>query len=86
VRLEGLGQLKKSNDLIRTQTRDLPACSIMPQPTKLPRAQLIHVLAYYLFLCLWFVHRHFLLNKPQIRKQEDLYSMGASCIDFEDEA
>jgi hypothetical protein len=37
VRLEGLGQLKKIH-LIRTQTRDLLACSIVPQPTTLPRA------------------------------------------------
>jgi hypothetical protein len=53
VRLEGLGQWKnpmtssgvrirstekKSNDLIRNRTRDLPACSIVPQPTMLRRA------------------------------------------------
>jgi hypothetical protein len=40
VRLKGLGQLKnheKSNDLIANRTRDLPTCSIVPQPTKLPR-------------------------------------------------
>jgi hypothetical protein len=37
VRLEGLGQLKKSNDIIRNRIRDLLACSIAPQPTKLPR-------------------------------------------------
>jgi hypothetical protein len=36
--LEGLGQLKKSNDLIGDRIRDLPACSIVPQPTTLPRA------------------------------------------------
>jgi hypothetical protein len=41
VRLEGLGQLKKSNDLIGIWTRDLPACSIAPQPTTLPRAPII---------------------------------------------
>jgi hypothetical protein len=35
VRLEGLGQLKNIH-LIGTRTRDLPACSIVPQPTKLP--------------------------------------------------
>jgi hypothetical protein len=38
VRLEGLGKLKKSTELIVTRTRDLPACSIVPQPTTLPRA------------------------------------------------
>jgi hypothetical protein len=37
VRLEGLGQLKKSNYLIENRTRYLPACSIVPQPTTLPR-------------------------------------------------
>jgi hypothetical protein len=37
VRLEGLGKLKKIH-LIGTRTRDLPACSIVPQPTTtLPR-------------------------------------------------
>jgi hypothetical protein len=35
VRLEGLGQLKKSNDLIGIRTRDLPSWSIVPQPTTL---------------------------------------------------
>jgi hypothetical protein len=29
VRLEGLGQLKKCNDLIGNRTRDLPACSMV---------------------------------------------------------
>jgi hypothetical protein len=36
VRLEGLGKLKRIH-LIGTRTRDLPACSIVPQPTTLPR-------------------------------------------------
>jgi hypothetical protein len=38
VRLEGLGQLKKSNNLIGNRTRNLPACSTVPQPSTLPRA------------------------------------------------
>jgi hypothetical protein len=38
MRLEGLGQLKQLNDLIDNRTRDLPACSIVPQPTTLPGA------------------------------------------------
>jgi hypothetical protein len=37
VRLEILGQLKKKH-LNGTWTRDLPACSIVSQPTTLPRA------------------------------------------------
>jgi hypothetical protein len=36
VRLEELGQLKKKH-LIGTRTHDLPACSIVPQPTTPPR-------------------------------------------------
>jgi hypothetical protein len=35
VRLEGLGQLKKYNDLIGTRTRDLPACSKVPNETRI---------------------------------------------------
>jgi hypothetical protein len=38
MRLEGIGQLKKSNDLIRNRTRDLMGCSVVSQPTTLPRA------------------------------------------------
>jgi hypothetical protein len=38
VLLEGLGKLKNPNDLIGNRTRDLPACSIVPQQTTLPRA------------------------------------------------
>jgi hypothetical protein len=34
VRLEVLDQLKKSNDLIGNRTRDLPACSKVPQLTR----------------------------------------------------
>jgi hypothetical protein len=33
--------IEKSNDLIGTRTRDLPVCSILPQPTKLLRAPLM---------------------------------------------
>jgi hypothetical protein len=41
MRLEGLGKLKKKIHLIGTRTRDLPACSIVPQPTTIPRATAI---------------------------------------------
>jgi hypothetical protein len=41
VRLEGLGKLKKSNDLIGNRTGDLPACSIVLQPTTLQRAPVV---------------------------------------------
>jgi hypothetical protein len=36
--LEGLDKLKTSNALIVNRTRGLPVCSIMVQPTTLPRA------------------------------------------------
>jgi hypothetical protein len=36
VQLEGLRKLKEFNDLIGTQTHDLSACSIAPQPSTLP--------------------------------------------------
>jgi hypothetical protein len=35
MRLDGMGKLKKSNNLIGNRTGDLPACSIAPQPTAL---------------------------------------------------
>jgi hypothetical protein len=37
VRLEGLGKLKKFTSYV-TRTGDLPACTIVPEPTTLPRA------------------------------------------------
>jgi hypothetical protein len=49
VRLEGLGQLKKSTSS-GTRTGDLPACIIVPQPTTLPRAPRSDMmLVYYIF-------------------------------------
>jgi hypothetical protein len=38
VRLQGLGKLKKSSDIIGNRTRGLPPCSIVPQTTSLQRA------------------------------------------------
>jgi hypothetical protein len=38
VRLEEIGQLKKPNDFVGKGTSELPACSIVPQPTTLPCA------------------------------------------------
>jgi hypothetical protein len=37
--MQRLGKLKEFNSLIGTETRDLPACSVVPQPHTLPRAQ-----------------------------------------------
>ena len=36
--------MKNSNDTIGNQTRDLPACSAMPQPTAPPRAPNMYIL------------------------------------------
>jgi hypothetical protein len=36
--------LKRSDDLIGNRTHDLPACSIAPQPTTLPRAPIIVII------------------------------------------
>jgi len=33
--------MKKSNDTIGNRTRDLPACSAVPEPTALPRAPFV---------------------------------------------
>jgi hypothetical protein len=41
MRLEVLGKLKKSTSS-GSRTGDLPACSIVPQPTVLPRASISH--------------------------------------------
>ena len=35
--------MKNSNDTIGNQTRDLPTCSAVPQPTALPRAPVVCV-------------------------------------------
>jgi hypothetical protein len=47
VQLEGLGKLKIFNDLIGTQTCDLQASSIVPQPTML---MYVHLIKYYAYL------------------------------------
>jgi hypothetical protein len=41
---------KKSNELIGTRTRDLQTCSIVPQPTTLPRAPYIYKYTYWRML------------------------------------
>jgi hypothetical protein len=38
----GINSIEKPNDLMGTRTRDLPACSIVPQPITLPRS--LHML------------------------------------------
>jgi hypothetical protein len=47
LRLEGLGKLKKST-ASGTRTGDIPACSIVPQPTMPPRRDSYTFLSIYL--------------------------------------
>jgi hypothetical protein len=50
VRVEGLGKLKNPSDIIGNQTRDLPSCSIVLQPTTLPRAPLCVYIRIYIII------------------------------------
>jgi hypothetical protein len=47
-----LGKLKKKSTLSGTQTDDLPSCTILPQPTTLPRAPRDITYYYLLFFLL----------------------------------
>jgi hypothetical protein len=58
VRLEGLGQLKKSISF-GTGTGDLPACRIVPEPTTLPRATWMRSIE---LSIIWTVHWEYSLN------------------------
>jgi hypothetical protein len=42
--------IEKSSDFIGTRTRDLPACSIVPQPTTLPRDPEFQLLTLIMFV------------------------------------
>jgi hypothetical protein len=55
VQLEGLGKLKKFDDLIKTRIRDLPACIIVPQPTMLQYDPT------YVLIC-WLISKLHLIN------------------------
>jgi hypothetical protein len=59
--------IEKSNDLIGNRTRDLPACSIVPQPTTLPRAG---NWSFYDYIVMWQQSELLTvsLNKPQTNK------------------
>jgi hypothetical protein len=50
---ESIRSIEKSNDLIENRTRDLPACSIMRQPTTLQRASNFHFLIWTKFCLFW---------------------------------
>jgi hypothetical protein len=44
VQLEGIRSNEKSSNLIGNRNSDLPACSIVPQPTTLSHVPTIHIL------------------------------------------
>jgi hypothetical protein len=56
VRLKRLGKLKKIT-LIGTRTRDLPACSMVPQPTTLPRVPVIIYIHTHRFIVSKWLHK-----------------------------
>jgi hypothetical protein len=47
--LEGLGSVEKSNSLTANRTRNLPACTTVPQPTMLSRPILRLLVAIFFF-------------------------------------
>jgi hypothetical protein len=53
MRLEGLGQLKISDDLIGNRNRNLPVCSIVPQSTTLLRVRLVRDVARWKWIYPW---------------------------------
>jgi hypothetical protein len=73
VRLEGLGKLKKSND-IGNRTRVLLACSIVPRPITLPCAP---IEAYY---ALHHKHRCACLEVNKLFKRTHHYSGCSDCL------
>ena len=61
--------MKNSSDNIGNRTRDLPACSVVPQPTTLPRAlthirvQIIYIYIY-LFIYLFYYLYLYIFHGP----------------------
>jgi hypothetical protein len=62
VRLQGLCKWKKYNNTIGNRTRDLPACSAMPQPTASPCARK-NILAHNKYTCDWWRFNSILMNQ-----------------------
>jgi hypothetical protein len=66
VQLEGFGKLKKSTSS-GTRTGNLPACSVVPQPTTLPRAP-----TYILILTIRWRWCDIILHAPTEDKIDDI--------------
>jgi hypothetical protein len=64
--------MKNSNDTIGNQTRDLPACSVVPQPPALPRA-LILFPVHIIYERLWSFVRNERADYPNFKKCSDMF-------------
>jgi hypothetical protein len=65
VRFEGLGKLKKKLiNLIESRTRDLPACSIMPQE-RCVKYQRVHLTPHILYLIMGVFNDSVSVQKPR---------------------
>jgi hypothetical protein len=58
VMLEGLGKLKKCNDIIGNRTLDLPSCSVVPQLTMLPHEESYSLWSVLVMLRAWWRRVH----------------------------
>ena len=47
--------MQNSNDTIENQTRDLPACTAVPQPTAAPRASLSLYIYIYIYIRQYYI-------------------------------
>jgi hypothetical protein len=56
MRLKGSDKFKKFDDLIGTRNRDLPACSIAPQSSTLPRISRRKLSLTFSLISLWQLH------------------------------
>jgi hypothetical protein len=77
--------IKKSNDHIGNQTRDLPACSIVLQPTTLPRSPLIGDIRYInsdIFIRKRFKSIFVCVIVWRLTKRETRYSCGCCITKF----
>ena len=61
--------MKNCNDTIGNRTRDLPACSLVPQPTVPPRAP------YFLYIAVLIM-----MKSRRMRREEPVVRMGGEVI------
>jgi hypothetical protein len=61
--------MKNPNDIIGNRTRDLPACSAVPQPTAPPRAP-PYIAGHRHFLAIFIFYSYIYLYTPKITGQD----------------